>query len=344
MGGETTDPTQSTNRKNTIPNRASQYPLLDTAIRQGRASFELLVQVLYDMHNDKSQHDENYREMCPAVVRAFERSNGRIAQRDIRADIRAAVILTERSKLYLDYSIGSCPSVDPYLVECHQMAVETERLLGGSAKRACLEMNYAIAKNLFCLVERFSWEQQKENGKDLKQVETEIAETLTVIEQRVEMMKTYHMRASQLRAQRYYLLGALIGFSLLVALLVLPSMGIEWTNLLPAFPAQLLGSSLICGSIGAMISVMMRMGRGNLELDCEARNWLLLVTGIFRPVVGAVFAVVLVALLKSSILPFNVGDSVLATYVIGFLAGFSERFAPDMLDLSRRQMGETNKM
>ncbi|MCB0184914.1 MAG: hypothetical protein KDE31_11645, partial [Caldilineaceae bacterium] len=120
------------------------YPLIRSAIANKRASFELLVQVLYQL----DESNPAYTSLCPHLLAAFEQSNGPIVQLDVRSDIEAAVALTARGRLHLDYSIGNCPTIDPYLIECHQVAVETERLLGGSVKHACAEMLYAIAKNL----------------------------------------------------------------------------------------------------------------------------------------------------------------------------------------------------
>jgi hypothetical protein len=152
------------------------------------------------------------------------------------------------------------------------------------------------------------------------------------------MAKEYHKRAAQLRAQKYYLLGAIVGVSGIMALIVLLSANPLMTDYMPAFEATILISALICGGIGAIISVMMRMNNDKLYLNYEARNWLLFVTGTFRPVVGAVFAVVITGVFKSDLLPFLRVSNDVAYYVIGFLAGFSERFAPDMLDMSRQQL------
>ena len=159
-----------------------------------------------------------------------------------------------------------------------------------------------------------------------------------MIDRRLTMAKEYHKRAAQLRAQKYYLLGAIVGVSGIMALIVWLSVIPLMTGYMPALEANLLISALICGGIGAIISVMMRMNNDKLSLNYEARNWLLFVIGTFRPVVGAVFAVVITALFQSGLLPFLHIQNDVAYYVIGFLAGFSERFAPDMLDMSRKQL------
>lgn len=96
-------------------------------------------------------------------------------------------------------------------------------------------------------------------------------------------------------------------------------------------PAEL-GIAIPAGAIGAVVSVLQRMTSGKLGLDPEASRDLMVHLGGLRPVIGAVFALALVGVFESGLVEISTGASTFATYgVIGFLAGFNERFAQDML-------------
>jgi hypothetical protein len=93
-----------------------------------------------------------------------------------------------------------------------------------------------------------------------------------------------------------------------------------------------------------VISVMQRMTAGNFALDYKAGPISLMLVGSFRPIIGAILAVVIYVLLNTNLVPINVpkrdavsGDwsqwlpQVYLFSFVAFLAGFSERWAQDML-------------
>jgi hypothetical protein len=102
------------------------------------------------------------------------------------------------------------------------------------------------------------------------------------------------------------------------------------------------GVALLSGGLGAIVSVLQRMASGRLRLDYDAGRGMLIVLGAVRPLIGAVFGMVLFAAVDGGWLPsLQVSQThALAFYaVLGFLAGFNERFAQDMLVASAAQLG-----
>lgn len=94
--------------------------------------------------------------------------------------------------------------------------------------------------------------------------------------------------------------------------------------------------SLISGGIGAIISVMTRMSSGEkLQIDYEAGPEQNRRLGAFRPMIGATMGLVLYFLMMSGLLPINVPDNsstqLFFMLSIAFSAGFTERWAKDML-------------
>jgi hypothetical protein len=91
----------------------------------------------------------------------------------------------------------------------------------------------------------------------------------------------------------------------------------------------------LAGFIGGAVSVMLRaqalgakpLNTGDIELS--ALFW----TGFLKPVVGAAFALFVLAILKAGLFTPDVSrdEETYLFIAFGFIAGFSERFAPDLI-------------
>jgi len=92
-----------------------------------------------------------------------------------------------------------------------------------------------------------------------------------------------------------------------------------------------------------------RQGKVSFEQFVKA----ILRVGIFRPILGAIFALVVYAILQSGLLAVNILNTsagepnstnsiVFFYYVVGFLAGFSERWVPDIIEIAQKRVSETN--
>jgi hypothetical protein len=146
--------------------------------------------------------------------------------------------------------------------------------------------------------------------------------------------------------QWLYLLGMVPGIMVLIGLASLPlklsilgmtlkTQGVETEPLL---------ISLVAGGIGAIVSVMNRCANGKLSLDYRA-GWLLsIISGMFRPILGGIFGLVVYAVFNAGIIQLGVPNiekdaasasaeqtRVFFFITVAFLAGFSERYATDML-------------
>jgi hypothetical protein len=87
----------------------------------------------------------------------------------------------------------------------------------------------------------------------------------------------------------------------------------------------------IVGALGSVVSIMMR-----IRVYAYTRTpdpWPFLFFGLFKPIVGAVFALFLVAALQAALIPgFQQPKGVEPEWffvTVAFVAGFSERFAHD---------------
>jgi len=138
-------------------------------------------------------------------------------------------------------------------------------------------------------------------------------------------------RSAQARYARGMLYGSvavLVGSALIAGVLALKHVSAQYAIAAPA------------GALGALISVLQRMTSGGLKLDFHAGKQMLSLFGAVRPLIGAVFGMAVFVLLRGGVLPAVGTPTVpLAFYAsVGFLAGFNERFAQDMLVGSAKRM------
>src|SRR6266487_3137351 len=105
--------------------------------------------------------------------------------------------------------------------------------------------------------------------------------------------------------------------------------------------------TLIAGGIGAIVSVMSRMSFGGLVLEYEAGSLLLRLLGGFRPLIGGIFGTAIYVLIQSDLLPIaGPTDPSKQLYFfsgVAFIAGFSERWAQDMLSVTGDRLKATSE-
>jgi hypothetical protein len=98
-------------------------------------------------------------------------------------------------------------------------------------------------------------------------------------------------------------------------------------------PAML---SVLGGATGAVVSVLSRMSSGKLKLNPESGKKTIRALGFMRPVIGAVFGAVIYLFLDGGIVdvlaPPTTGSHLAFYAGLGFLSGFSERFAQDVIE------------
>jgi hypothetical protein len=155
---------------------------------------------------------------------------------------------------------------------------------------------------------------------------------------RLELQSARHRfkQAAQRVAQGRYWQGTMVGALLLTLLCVLIGLVFWWRGVDAAY-----GVALPAGGLGAMVSVLQRMSSGKLVLDIDAGRDLIEAFGAVRPFIGAIFGVALMALLLGGLVPaieIPAGEELAFFAGLGFLAGFNERWAQDMLKGSADQI------
>lgn len=172
----------------------------------------------------------------------------------------------------------------------------------------------------------------------------ELAPALAAAEAEVAHARTRVQVAIQRQARFVYFQGALVGTAVAVVVCVVLGMvsARYWTNYLDT--GALVASALF-GALGAVVSVFQRISTGKLTLDFNASRWQLLSLGTLRPFVGLIFGTVAQFALGAGLL--GVGErpaTALGVFaLIGFAAGFSERFATDMVERAGQVLAGTQQ-
>jgi hypothetical protein len=138
------------------------------------------------------------------------------------------------------------------------------------------------------------------------------------------------LRSSSPSMQVVLGLGLLLLCSHGLATLVHQLLTTEATTFL-GVPARTLLLVGLCGAVGGVVSILMRLG--DFEKMRGASRVSMLMQGFFKPLVGMYCAIFGFALMKSGVLPLQPATPESALYLnmsVCFLLGFSERLAQDL--------------
>ncbi|HYP47541.1 MAG TPA: hypothetical protein VEQ61_02785 [Thermoleophilaceae bacterium] len=211
-------------------------------------------------------------------------------------------------------------------LELHYRALE---FLAPKPRKICLRMIFCVITALLGSLDgRKAAAQTPRAGTALEPGE------VAGLEHELRRAARYLDRSMQRQAQLEYFIGMVLGSVLVLGAFVATAVLGE-----VLYGVDLLGDPLmlsaLAGALGAVVSVMQRMTSGGLRLVSEDGKGTVRILGAIRPVLGAALGIVLYVLLAAELLPFDTpaGGSQLQFYVVGlaFIAGFSERFAQDML-------------
>ena len=148
--------------------------------------------------------------------------------------------------------------------------------------------------------------------------------------------EAYYKDAANGQAQMVYFAG------MATVAIVLSIFATIWLAISWATPV----AALIAGAIGAVVSVIQRINNGRFTLDFDIGSRYAFFLGGLRPMIGGTFAMAISFAFTGGLLhlPVAVEESTdsrrLALLVLGFLAGFSERWARTAFTLTSLVTGQ----
>jgi hypothetical protein len=202
-------------------------------------------------------------------------------------------------------------------LDLHYRAIE---FLTPKPRKICMRMIMGVVTSLLGILD-----ERRCSGREvcLEPHEVECLESV------IEQARAYYDRSAQRQAQIEYFAGMTAG--LLLILGVLFAIATTTGGRLDQNP--LIYTPLAAG-LGAFVSVLARMTRGQLLLSYESGKAIMRLLGLIRPLLGALFGAAVYVLLAGGLVTIDPpkDKSELFFYIgIAFISGFSERFAQDMV-------------
>jgi hypothetical protein len=244
------------------------------------------------------------------------------------------------------------PAIELLLFKCKLLHTKTIRLLSGDDRRQCAAMCYSIIVHLLNLADHIQGAASAHGaGKSAK--------VLAFLRRELDRAERYQAEAAERRAQLRYMKGMVLGAAGLLALglvlllvgIALPEVMHDQLNFINAqfSPSNTAGTNAVAaliasftaGALGAVVSVMARISARKCILDSDAGETILVRLGAFRPLIGALFGGIAFSMIAGGVLPIrpnNTDGNIYFYATLAFFAGFSERFAQDMLALGQSRI------
>jgi hypothetical protein len=314
-------------------------PHWEAALERGTVTFEDLCQAIYGA---RRVDEASYREACeryfPLLLKSFQKEEGDLLSSYYCDDVIGGTALTRsgdgRYTLHTVYSVATeaTAPIVALIPRCERMCVEASSVLKEPSRGTHADQVFSVSTYLLGLFDALATP-----GK----ITAENARAVLALQQE-ELSRTERelARLAQRDAQIVYFGGMLIGLVLTAAVGVSATWILQGTNVSVHARDEVMGA-FAGGALGAFVSVLTRMTGSTLRLGYRTGRFYLRLLGAFRPVIGAVMALALTFLILSGILDiFNIPDASDGRFyffaAIGFLAGFSERWAQDMLVVPQR--------
>jgi hypothetical protein len=290
-----------------------------------------------DLVHDRWEHkrdatDERARQRYVETRERFEDEHGKIVDDHWSAREPAGVALCcQRVRFgHLEWSLhramGSLAAgrseYSPLLLRIARQSVRASSLLRGMTQRMATANLFALSRDIMA-----SLETHADDRADLQQVEA--------YKRDLSYIAGYAGEAGRRAARMVYLKGLLWGVLALAA--VSPALAYLLSSVsVPDVDSTLFVGCLLAGSLGAVMSVLIRLGGDSLDVDHQFGREYLTSLAAVRPLIGAVFAVLLYFAFKGNLVNqvdvSGHGAGEFAFFVTSsFAVGFSERFAKQIV-------------
>ena len=294
------------------------------------ASFGDLVHTRWEHKRDAT--DERARQRYVETRERFEDEHGKIVDDYWSKREPAGVALCCKRLRFgrLEWSLhrvmGSLAAgrseYSPLLLRIARQSVRANSLLRGMTQRMATANLFALSRDIMASLET--------DGDDRAKVQE-----IEAYKRDLQDIAGYAGEAGKRAARMVYLKGLLWGVLVLAALAPALAYVLSYVSV-PDVDSTLFVGCLIAGSLGAVMSVLIRLGGDSLDVDHQFGREYLTSLAALRPLIGAVFAVLLYFAFKGNLVRqvdvSGRGAGEFAFFVTSsFAVGFSERFAKQIV-------------
>ena len=225
------------------------------------------------------------------------------------------------------------------LHHCDTLAIKVSEVLRGTSERIAMQWIYAVESHLLGFIERTGG---RADGKEMKQALDSQKDELIEIER-------YYARAATKAARIVYFWGMVAGAAVSAALGTALALALWYGDRFDppnTLTTQTFFLCFVAGTMGAFISVLMRMSSNSFRVDYEVGRSTIRRLGSFRPFIGAIFGVVLFFVVESGLLSIDLASKTPRERFfyygsLAFLAGFNERFTNVILGKAEQTIAPT---
>jgi hypothetical protein len=288
------------------------------------------------LHDLIQAYRKNGRPRFAELRALYEAGQGKIVEEYCALHFEAALLLVAEDqpgtdgdakrvvyKLRLFYDpVEGTSDVDDVFRSVRRVERKYSVLLGGQSQEILVRGLYTAAVALLGLLDAMV---------DSGQKSARVAAAVLSARKEIRQIEQNAREAALDRALVRYLGGLAVGVFAAAAVAI----AVYFLPLPGEFRWQLL-ICVVCGAIGAVLSVMTRTAnRERVRVSLDQGRLVIIFSGCFRLIIGAVFGAAMLVLVRAGLLPLAVPDSpeqvTLFFAGLAFLAGFSERRAQDTI-------------
>lgn len=316
------------------------FPELAAAIKSQRASFDTYVRARFlavESFNREPTSRAVYGTWRSDLLEAFQRESGRICGSYYCEHVVGATARTDRPRFALIFNSHSWGKEEELLTSCDGLYWEGIDYLAGTDRLTFVERLYAVASDVLALLDTRCGQEASDgaHGSDRAVDPALRSQALEALGRKLQDVRAFYAKAARKRARLRYLAGVGAGFGASIAMAAVLLFVLWLSELVSVEDRGEIVTIWLAGAIGAVVSVMQRVSSDSLELHHEAGRSELMLLGMIRPLLGGAIGVALYSLFAGGILDFampnGASEEIYYFAGIGFLSGFSERFAQDML-------------